>query len=79
MVGAKVAVRPEAWRIGAAVGMSAAVCKVANLGSVFEYVLETELGDLFVVSHDLSHPLAVGQQTVLSLGDHGVSVVRPAG
>ena len=71
----KVAVRPEAWRIGAAVGVDATLRKVAYLGSFYEYSFETALGPVFVVSSDLARPLAVGAQTTLDLGDHGVSVV----
>jgi len=71
----KVAVRPEAWRIGAAVGLAATVRKATYLGSFYEYMFETELGPVFAVSHDLAHPLAAGGQTTLSLASHGVSVV----
>ncbi|REM41592.1 ABC transporter ATP-binding protein, partial [Mycobacterium tuberculosis] len=38
----------------------------------------TTLGPVFVVSSDLSSPLAAGAQTTLSLGAHGVSVVPGA-
>ena len=71
----KVAVRPEAWEIGAAIGLSAVLRKAAYLGSFYEYDFETPLGPVFVVSADLSRPLAVGAQTTLSLRDQGVSVV----
>jgi iron(III) transport system ATP-binding protein len=71
----KVAVRPEAWLAGAAIGLPAVVRKAAYLGSYYEYLFETELGTLFVVSADMSRPLAIGSRTVLSLGNHGVSVV----
>jgi iron(III) transport system ATP-binding protein len=71
----KVAVRPEAWQIGAAIGLPAILRKAAYLGSFYEYVFDTALGAIFVVSADLSRPLAAGAQTTLSLGSHGVSVV----
>jgi iron(III) transport system ATP-binding protein len=74
----KVAVRPEAWLIGSAVGLAATVRKVAYLGSYYEYAFETELGSVLVISTDLSSPLSIGAQTILSLARHGVSVV-PAG
>ena len=74
----KVAVRPEAWLLGSAVGIDATLRKATYLGSLYEYVFETALGAVFVVSHDLSRPLAVGVQTKLSLGIHGVSVVPAA-
>ncbi|MBS0341583.1 MAG: ABC transporter ATP-binding protein [Proteobacteria bacterium] len=71
----KVAVRPEAWRIGAAGGVEATLRKVAYLGSFYEYSFETALGPVFVVSSDLARPLAAGARTTLGLGEHGVSVV----
>ncbi|AMM23921.1 ABC transporter ATP-binding protein [Variovorax sp. PAMC 28711] len=74
----KVAVRPEAWQIGAAVGLDARCTKSTYLGSFYEYNFDTALGSVFVVSSDLSHPLAVGAQTTLALASHGVSVVTGA-
>ena len=74
-----VAVRPEAWRIGAAVGVAATLRKAAYLGSFYEYSFETALGPVFVVSSDLARPLAAGAQTTLGLGEHGVSVVAQDG
>jgi iron(III) transport system ATP-binding protein len=72
----KVAVRPEAWHIGAVgSGLDARLAKAAYLGSFYEFTFDTELGSIFVVSPDLVHVLAVGAQAGLSLADHGVSVV----
>lgn len=71
----KVAVRPEAWVIGAAIGLPATLRKSAYLGSFYEYAFDTALGPVFVVSSDLARPLAAGAQTTLSLASHGVSVV----
>jgi len=71
----KVAVRPEAWQIGAAIGLPATLRKAAYLGSFYEYAFDTALGSVFVVSADLSRPLTAGAQTTLSLAMHGVSVV----
>ena len=73
----KVAVRPEAWQLGVASGLPARCAKVAYLGSIYEYEFETALGTVFVVSPDLSSPLAVGEDTQMGLGSHGVSVVMP--
>ena len=77
----KVAVRPEAWRVhrgewphGAAV--AGKLLKAAYLGSFFEYTFETVLGNIFVVSPDLTHVLEPGGEVGLALADHGVSVVR---
>ena len=73
----KVAVRPEAWHIGAAgTGLAARLAKSAYLGSNYEYTFETELGTIFVVSPDLMHVLNVGASVGLGLADHGVSVVQ---
>jgi len=74
----KVAVRPEAWLIGAAIGLPATLRKAAYLGSFYEYAFDTALGPVFVVSTDLARPLATGAQTTLSLASHGVSVVPVA-
>ena len=74
----KVAVRPEAWQIGAPGGLPATLRKAAYLGSFYEYGFDTTLGPVFVVSTDLSSPLAAGAQATLSLGAHGVSVVPGA-
>jgi iron(III) transport system ATP-binding protein len=75
----KVAVRPEAWHIGAAgQGLAARLAKRAYLGHVWEYTFDTELGALFVVSADLGRVLDVGAEVGLSLGTHGVSVVQAA-
>ena len=71
----KVAVRPEAWYIGAAVGLPATVRKAAFLGNFYEYAFDTALGSVFVVSTDLAHPLKAGAETTLSLTNHGVSIV----
>ena len=71
----KVAVRPEAWQIGAAVGLPATLRKASYLGSFYEYGFDTPLGPVFVVSSDLTRPLAPGAETTLALGQHGVSVV----
>jgi iron(III) transport system ATP-binding protein len=75
----KIAVRPEAWQIGGAAGLPATLRKAAYLGSFYEYGFDTALGPVFVVSADLSRRLAPGAETMLTLGQHGVSVVaRPA-
>ncbi len=79
----KIAVRPEAWRVGPAVdsGLPARVLKRTYLGSVIEYTLASALGDIYAVSPQVRQPLEVGAPLSLHLGDHGVSVVagpRPA-
>ncbi|RZJ22547.1 MAG: ABC transporter ATP-binding protein [Haliea sp.] len=73
----KVAVRPEAWHIGPpGSGLAARLDKSAYLGSNYEYVFETELGPIFVVSPELTHVLQPGADVGLTLADHGVSVVQ---
>ena len=67
--------RPEAWCLGVADGMEATLRKAAYLGSYYEYDFDTPLGPIFVVSGDLSAPLAPGARTRLGLGERGVSVV----
>ncbi|TAG26537.1 MAG: ABC transporter ATP-binding protein [Burkholderiales bacterium] len=75
----KVAVRPEAWHIGApGVGLAAKLAKSAYLGSFYEYTFESELGAIFVVSPDLVNVLPLGADVSLSLSSHGVSVVAVA-
>ncbi len=73
----KVAVRPEAWHIGEpGQGLAGTLRKRSYLGSLFEYTFDTALGSVFVVSPDLTHVLDVGREVGLSLGEHGVSVVK---
>lgn len=77
----KVAVRPEAWLIQPVehAPLVGTVTKSAYLGSVCEYLVDTELGDLFVVSRDLSMRRQPGDRVGLGLGLHGVSVVPVGG
>ena len=73
----KVAVRPEAWHIGApGAGLVGRLAKSAYLGSLFEYTFDTELGAIFVTSPDLAGALPIGAEVGLSLAGHGVSVVQ---
>ncbi len=73
----KVAVRPEAWQIlPSGEGLEGRLIKSAYLGSFYEYTFDTELGQVFVVSPDLSSPLLIGAQVGLGLAEHGVSVVQ---
>jgi iron(III) transport system ATP-binding protein len=77
---AKVAVRPEAWVLsrkeevpGAA--LSGKVSKLAYLGGFYEYTAQTELGEIFIVSHELDDPFKVGETVYMQLANHGISVV----
>jgi len=73
----KVAVRPEAWHVGApgAGGLEGSLAKCSYLGSFFELTVATALGEVFVVSPDVSRAWAVGDRLSLTLAERGVSVV----
>ncbi len=72
----KLAVRPEAWALGAATGgLAGTVSKSAYLGSFLEVTLDTELGSIFVVVPDVQRAWAPGDRAALTLGTRGVSVV----
>ena len=73
----KVAVRPEAWQINRnGGGVTGTLRKRSYLGSFFEYTFDTPLGNIFVVSPDLTNVLDIGTDVGLSLANHGVSVVK---
>jgi iron(III) transport system ATP-binding protein len=72
----KVAVRPEAWRVGpAGSGLAGRLAKSAYLGSGYEYTFDTELGPIFVVSTEVDRALPAQADVGLSLAEHGVCVV----
>ncbi len=72
----KVAVRPEAWALAEeGPGLAARIVRCAYLGSVQELTLETAIGPVFAVTPDTQRPWQAGQQAVLTLPGHGVSVV----
>ena len=56
--------------------VSCRLLKRSYLGSFFEYTFDTALGNIFVVSPDLTNVLEIGIDVGLSLADHGVSVVK---
>jgi iron(III) transport system ATP-binding protein len=75
----KIAVRPEAWLVGApGSGLMGRLAKSAYLGNSYEYTFDTELGPVFVVSPDLDRALVPGTDVGLTLAEHGVSVVSAA-
>jgi iron(III) transport system ATP-binding protein len=75
----KVAVRPEAWRLGPpGRGLAARLAKRAYLGSCYEYTFETELGPVFVVSPDVGSALGLGSEVGLQLASQGVAIVPAA-
>ena len=73
----KVAVRPEAWQLlPSAPGLLAArLVKMAYLGSLQELTLATELGEIFVVSSDVTRTWRLGEEVGLTLAGQGLSVV----
>jgi iron(III) transport system ATP-binding protein len=73
----KVAVRPEAWLIvPAGPGtLEGRLVKHAYLGSFQELTIATALGEVFVVSSDLSRTWQAGDALALSLAGRSVSVV----
>ncbi len=73
----KVAVRPEAWSVGApgSGGLDGRLSKCSYLGSFFELTVDTALGEVFVVSPDVSRAWSVGDKLSLTLAERGVSVV----
>ena len=73
----KVAIRPEAWRIGSADGggLPARVEQCTYLGGQLELTLGTELGPIFVISPDVERRWAPGEAAALTLAPRGLSVV----
>jgi iron(III) transport system ATP-binding protein len=84
----KVAVRPEAWQVvgaegggaGGATGdaLAGTLAKCAYLGSFLELTVATAIGEIFVVSPDVSRRWTIGDTLGLRLGGTGVSVVEAA-
>jgi iron(III) transport system ATP-binding protein len=80
----KLAIRPEAWHMSLPgqdtvaadqASLMARVVRSVYLGSLYEYTVSSELGELFLVNHDVTAPFAVGQEVQLRLAEHGVSVI----
>jgi iron(III) transport system ATP-binding protein len=75
---ALVAVRPEAWIVGdlGQYGLAARVCKATYLGGFYEYTLDTEIGELFVVCPHVDRARNVADPVSLGIHQRGVSVLR---
>jgi iron(III) transport system ATP-binding protein len=84
----KLAIRPEAWQMsklgakldsaasaGASLALPAKVLRSVYLGSLYEYAVSSELGELFLVNHDVITPFAPGEAIELRLAEYGVSVI----
>ena len=74
---AKVAVRPEAWQVGApgGTGLAGTLSKTAYLGSFRELSFDTALGSVFVVLAESAQRWLPGDGATLTLAGSGVSVV----
>jgi iron(III) transport system ATP-binding protein len=74
----KLAVRPEAWAIGAAAPgtLAGTLAKVSYLGGLMELTVAAPIGEIFVVSPDVARAWTVGEAVGLTLAGRGaVSVV----
>jgi iron(III) transport system ATP-binding protein len=73
-----VAVRPEAWIVGdpGQYGLPARVRKATYLGGFYEYTLDTEIGELFVVCPHVDQSRNVAETVSLGMHQRGVSVLR---
>ena len=75
----EVSFRPEAIAITAEGDevIRGTVRKAAYLGGLMEYSLDTDIGELFVVSTAVDRPLAAGSAIGVTLAQHGVVVIPP--
>jgi len=75
----RVAIRPEAIHLEQGLangGLEGSVVKAIYLGSHLEYTVECPLGELFVIDHDLDHPIPRGATVAIRLTERGVNLVR---
>ncbi len=74
---AKLAVRPGAIRIGAAgaEGLKGRVLHPAYPGGHVEYEVETDVGTLFVIDHDVDHAHAATSDVILAFKNRGIAVI----
>jgi iron(III) transport system ATP-binding protein len=75
-----VAIRPESieFRPAGDAALAATVVKVAYLGPLIEYTLDTPIGRLFAISTAVERPLAAGANVGIALANHGVVVIPRA-
>jgi len=57
--------------------LKATVRKASYLGGLIEYTLDSPIGELFVISVAVDHPVAVGTSVGVALARHGVVVIPP--
>ena len=75
---ASFAVRPEAILLSPAQPDSAMVVRVARatyLGREMQYTLDTPVGELFAVSHDLSQVFTQGTSVAMTVHEHGAAII----
>lgn len=74
---AKLAVRPGAIRIGSAgtEGLKGRVLHSAYLGGHVEYEVETDVGTLFVIDHDVDRAHAAASDVTLAFKNRGIAVI----
>lgn len=74
---AKLAVRPGAIQIGAAggAGLPGRVLHSAYLGGHVEYEVETEVGTLFIIDHDVEKGLAAASDVTLGFKNRGIALI----
>lgn len=74
---AKLAVRPGATRIGAAAadGLKGRVLHSAYRGGHVEYEVETDVGTLFVIHHDVDHTHAAASDVTQAFKNRGIAVI----
>ncbi len=72
---AKLAVRPGSIRIGdaGADGLKGRVLYPAYLGGHVEYEVETDVGTLFVIDHDVDHAHAAASDVTLAFKNRGIA------
>ncbi len=74
------AIRPEAIRLSndaAAEGIEGQVLKTTYLGSHIEYIVDSSLGELFIIAHQVETPFKPGSSVKITLANLGVTLVRP--
>jgi iron(III) transport system ATP-binding protein len=76
-----VSIRPEAIDVRAEADgpIRGTVRKAAYLGGIMEYSIDSDIGELFVVSTAVERPLRAGAAVGIALADHGVVVIPPGG
>ena len=74
-----VSIRPEAieLRPDGNAAIQGTVRKASYLGGLMEYSLDTDIGELFVVSTAVERPLSAGTKVGVGLAGHGVVVIPP--